>query len=82
MDECEVCETDYPIVTVTFALDDGSVAVCPVRMCRDCHAAILNVMVERWHASIQAANESVAWLMDQLGIENPFADEPKGPSDA
>lgn len=67
MDECEVCQAGYPIVTVTFAPDDSAADV-NVAMCRDCQAAILDVMVERWNASVEEANRSVAWLMDQLGI--------------
>lgn len=80
MAECEVCETGYPLVTITFAPDDGAIKPVPVRMCRECQAAILNVMVERWHASIEQANEAVAWLMDQLGIENPFIGDAPEPT--
>jgi len=74
MDECEVCQGQHgePIATMTFTADDLHEPV-PVRVCRDCLAEIFRLMVDRWNASIDAANESVAWFLRALGLEMPDA---------
>jgi hypothetical protein len=70
VDECEVCQGQHgePVAMMTFTPDDTGEPV-PVRVCRDCLSAVFRVMVDRWNASIDEANESVRWLLRQLGLD-------------
>lgn len=69
MDDCEVClQPTFDLVQVTFQDDETAV---PVRFCRECVTAIIQVMTNRYNEAIDQQNAWVDQLCRTLGIEIP-----------